>query len=145
MEESIKKHKFNGELGEIWEGLTPDQRAYVVARLDYPTKKDAAFHIGLKPQTIYQWPKEVERAYDLLKEDILLGAVDIIRVSLAKAAMIKVSGLDSDDERIKQAVATEILDREMGKPTQRNEHTGGDGGPIIVVNWDGVMGDDGTD
>lgn len=29
-----------------------------------------------------------------------------------------------------------LLDRRFGKAIQANEHTGKDGGPIVIVNWD---------
>ena len=57
----------------------------------------------------------------------------IIKEALQEAAKVKVKGLKSRDERIKQACSTEILDRELGKPTQRTEVTGQGGGEITVT------------
>ncbi|MBK8184287.1 MAG: hypothetical protein IPK63_15970 [Candidatus Competibacteraceae bacterium] len=36
--------------------------------------------------------------------------------------MVKTAGLDSDDEKLRQAVATEIIERAIGKVPQRNEN-----------------------
>jgi hypothetical protein len=38
--------------------------------------------------------------------------------------MVKVAGLDSDNEKIRQDAATEILDRQIGKPLQKSEVSG---------------------
>ena len=34
-----------------------------------------------------------------------------------------------------------LLDRRFGKAVQTNEHTGKDGGPIVIVNWDETNSD----
>jgi len=46
---------------------------------------------------------------------------------------IKLAGLDNRDERVRQAVATEIIEWELGKATQRQEHTGAEGRPIEII------------
>jgi len=46
--------------------------------------------------------------------------------------MVKVKGLDSVDEALRQRVASEIIEWEMGKATQRQEVSGRDGGPLKV-------------
>jgi hypothetical protein len=50
--------------------------------------------------------------------------MSIISDAVIEAARLKVQGLKSRKEPIAQAVASEILDRVMGKPTQRNEIKG---------------------
>ena len=42
----------------------------------------------------------------------------ILQDAAALAAEVKVSGLKSRDERVKQAAATEIIDRTIGKTDQ---------------------------
>jgi hypothetical protein len=77
---------------------------------------------------------------DILRKDKALRAVLILGEAVEEAAKVKVAGLKARDERIKQAVATEILDREFGKPTQRQEVTGADGGKVqieYVNDWRG--------
>ena len=113
-----QKSIFSDELGKILAGLSVDQVRYVVARMDYPTKGEAAKAIGLKPDTIYRWPDEVERAVELMALDAVESAKSIRRRNLIKAMAVKVKGLDSDDEAIRQKAATELIEWELGKAGQ---------------------------
>lgn len=99
---------------------------------DSPTKKDAAEAIGLEPNTVYSWPKIVDDAVERFADDVEAAALDIILANAGKAAMVKAAGLDSGDERTRQQVASEILDRVLGKPTQRQELAGPGGGPVPI-------------
>lgn len=110
--------------------LTLDQVRFVVARQEFATDKDAAESIGLKPDTVYRWPDEVKDAVRLMALDGLVTARHIRRRNLAKAMLVKVAGLDSDDENLRQRVATEIVEWEMGKATNKTELTGAEGGPV---------------
>ena len=124
------------EFREVWQSLNHNQKRYVLARLDFPTKKEAAKAIDIEPNTVYRWGDEVEQAIDLLRNDISNAAIEIITQATAKAAIVKVDGLDSCDEKVRQAAATEILDRNLGRPVQRNELTGAEGGGInITFGW----------
>lgn len=64
--------------------------------------------------------------------DGLVVARHIRRRNLAKAMMVKAAGLDAEDERIRQSVATELIEWEMGKATQKQEIAGAEGGAIFV-------------
>lgn len=55
-------------------------------------------------------PKKIKAAEDILIEE------------LVRAAQVKAEGLNSDDEKVRQAVSTEILERWMGKALQRVEN-----------------------
>ena len=127
MQESTEKRK---NLDELWLLLNENQRRYCVARLEHTSKKDAAEAVGLSEHTVYKWNGECEEVIKLLQEDAIQSAVVMIKNALAKAAMIKIDGLDSEDEKIRQAVASEILDRQLGKSVQRSELSGPNGGPI---------------
>jgi hypothetical protein len=118
------------QLSEIWKQLSRNQRRFVVAAQEFATKKEAAESIGLEPDTVYRWPKVVDDAIDLFSQDIESAALGIILNNAGKAAMIKAAGLDSDDEKIRQLSATEILDRVLGRPTQKQEISGKDGEAI---------------
>ena len=106
---------------EVWAQLDHNQRRFVVAMQECPTKAEAAKAIGVKPNTIYKWPDTVDDAIQLLATSIADAACDIIAQATAKAAMVKVVGLDSGDERIRQGVASEILDRRLGTAVQKSE------------------------
>lgn len=115
--------------------MTFDQLRYIAIRFEYSTKKEAAQAIGLEPDTVYHWPKEVDEVLYLIAVEAEAAARAILRQSLIKAAMVKISGLDSRDERIRQGSATEVLDRQLGKAIMRV--TGAEGGaiPLKIEEW----------
>ena len=112
----------------LWNELTPLQRRFVVSMQEYPTKKEAAEALGISPSTVYNWGQNsgVDDAVDFMSNNIALATLGILQANATKAAMVKAHGLDSDNEKIRQDVASEILDRQLGKATQRQEidHSG---------------------
>ena len=113
--------------------LTTDQKRFLVARLECSKDKDAAKMIGVSENTVKAWKYKgapIDEALDLMACDGIVFARHVRRRSLAKAIMVKKAGLDSDDEGLRQKVATEFIEWEMGKATQRSEHSGPDGGPV---------------
>lgn len=118
---------------ELWAKLTPTQKRFAVAMQEHPTKKDAAEAIGISPQTAYNFNGDVDAIIDFMVNNIALATLGIIQANATKAAQVKVEGLDSKDEKVKQAAATEILDRQLGKPTQRSEITGKDGEALHIT------------
>ena len=132
MGENQEKSSPDG-LEQVLARLTIDQIRFVVARQEFSTDKEAAEEIGVKPNTVYTWKHKglpIDEAVRLMAYDGVVVAKEMLRRNLAKAARIKVDGLDDSDDKLRQSVASEILDRELGKPTQRQEITGADGGPI---------------
>lgn len=125
----------------LWAGLSVNQRRYVVARQECASKKEAALAIGLEPNTIYNWPPSVEDAAVLFSTEVAAGALEILRASVAMAAMVKRAGMDSDNERIRQDAATEILDRVLGKALQRSDVTSG-GETMKTMTWTAPAGGD---
>lgn len=109
----------------IWEQLNRNQRRFVVAMLDQPTKKAGAEAVGIQENTVYRWPPIVDQAIELLLDDARNGAVSILVAAAAQAAITKVGGLESDDEAMQQEVASEILDRVIGKAHQTLDVTSG--------------------
>jgi len=141
-DQNIPNHTCSGEaetvsdLDALLGILTTDQLRFLVARTEASTDKAAAQGIGISPSTVKGWPKEQKQAIaDALRvmaQDGLITALHIRRRNLAKAMGVKVKGLDSGDERVRQGVATEIIEWELGKATQRNEVTGADGGHLLI-------------
>jgi len=124
------------QFADVWSQLTPPQRRFVVAMQEYPTKKEAAVALGISPNTVYNWPSVVDDAIVIATNNVALATLGIITANATKAAMVKVKGMDSYDEKIAQAAATEILDRNIGKPVQRQELSGADGNALtIVINY----------
>lgn len=103
--------------------LSRDQLRFVVAMQEYPTKGEAAAAIGIKPDTVYHWPKVVDEALLLLRRDVAEAARAMNRRALLKAMAVKVAGLDSDDETVRQRTATELIEWQLGKATQPTDVT----------------------
>ena len=125
----------SNELAEIESQLSLSQIRFLVARMECPTDKEAAIAIGMTEGAVKSWNKDgskqlIDKALRLMVHDGIVTAQEILRRSLAKAAAVKAAGLDADDERIRQLVATEIIDRGLGKVAQRTELTGKDGEAI---------------
>ena len=118
--------------------LSTDQIRFAIARNEYPTDKATAEAIGIKPDTVYHWPDVVRDAVRLMVGDGAVTALHLRKRNLGKAMAVKVAGLDSDDERLRQSVATEVVEWELGKATQRSEHTGKDGEAIVFREIGGV-------
>jgi len=120
----------------ILERLTFDQIRFIVARQHLSTDKAAAEEVGIKPDTIKKWKHRgapIDTAVRLMKLDSIALAREIRSRNLAKAMAVKVAGLDSDDDRMRQGVATEIIEWEMGKAEQPQKHKGtGDKGQIVI-------------
>jgi len=105
-----------------------DQIRFVVARQEHPTDKETAEAISISPDTVKYWKRNgapIDETCTLMALDGLIVASDLRRRNLAKAMMVKVSGLDlEDDERLRQSVASEIIEWELGKAKQGLEHSG---------------------
>jgi hypothetical protein len=130
----IQEKSISERFSVIWAQLNHNQRRFVVAMQESSTKREAATAIELEPDTVYRWPSIVDEAVELMALNIKDAAIDILANATAKAAMVKLAGLDSANEKIRQDVATEILDRQLGKPLQKSELTGQGGGPIETRN-----------
>ena len=121
------------KLSQVLDRLTTDQIRFIAARQEHSTDKDAAQAIGIKPDTVYQWTHKgvpIAEAVRLMAFDGLVTTLHIRRQNLIKAMLVKVAGLDSEKEQIRQSVATEVIEWEVGKATQKTEVTGKDGGTI---------------
>jgi hypothetical protein len=122
------------ELDAILDQLPTDRIRFLIARTDCDTNKDAARAVGLTEAAVKSWPKEhkdlIEQARLLMAKDGVITAMHLRRRNLAKAMAVKVRGLDSPDERVRQGAATEIIEWEMGRAVQRGELSGKDGGPL---------------
>ena len=149
MSEIVQENPENSiseQLESILSLLSTDQIRFVIARLETTTDKEAAESVNLKPDTVYHWKSRdeapIEEALQLMIADGLIVAHHVRRRNLAKAMMVKVAGLDSEDERLRQNVSTEIIEWEMGRATQGVE-LGGKGGGALLIRV--IYGDDGTD
>ena len=109
------------ELEGLLESLSLNQIRYAVARQTEIDKGAAALVCGLQPDTVYRWGPEVEEAVRLIARDTVITALHLQRRMIARAMAVKVAGLSSDNEHIRQACAAELLDRGLGKAVQRTD------------------------
>lgn len=113
-------------LAEIMRLLSVQQIRFVIARQECKSDKEAAELIGTTPTAVKSWDNKplIDEAVRLMIYDGVITARELRRRNLAKAMAIKVSGLDiEDDERLRQNVATEIIEGELGKPKQQTDIT----------------------
>ena len=114
-----REEKYTSEqLTAVLEQLSVDQIRFIVARLEFATDKEAADAVGISAQTVYRWPAIVKEAARMMAVDGLVTAQHLRKRHVAKAMLIKTGGLDSTSEGIRQRVATEIIEGEMGKAAQ---------------------------
>jgi hypothetical protein len=117
----------------LWAVLSHNQQRFAVAMLECPTKKEAAIAVGLEPDTVYRWNGETDVVIAYMRDRARDAAFGVLESAVVKAATIKRAGLDSNDEKMRQDVASEVLDRVLGRATQRTEVSGPDGGPIVLT------------
>jgi len=101
--------------------LTTDQIRFVIARQEFSTDKETAEALEISPATVKAWKLKgypIDEAVRLMVLDGLVVAAELRRRHLAKAMAVKVKGLDEKDKRLRQSVASEIIEWEMGKATQ---------------------------
>ena len=129
-----KKQQKNEPNIDIWSKLSTDHWRYITARIEDPalSKGATAKYLKIPEQRVYHWPSYVDECLQLTIEDVHFAAMQQRKQTLLKAIATKMSGLDSEDESVRQKVATELIEWELGKATQKNEITGKDGGDIII-------------
>jgi len=117
----IPNSSSDGELAAILPLLSYAQMRYVTARLHIPEKSAAAKAVNILPATMYKWPDYVERAVILIGQQQLDSARYLLEHTLVRAMMVKIAGLDSPKEQTRQAVATEIIEWNLGRPRQQTD------------------------
>jgi hypothetical protein len=128
------------DLQTVLNQLEDNRLDYVRARSLVNSDAQAIKDIGISKTAFYKWPaEEREKLNELaqqLKRATVARAIMALQAAAEEAALVKIAGLKSRDERLKQSAATEILDRNIGKPSQSIK-LGGDGGePIKVIPYD---------
>jgi hypothetical protein len=122
-------------VNELLAQCTPEQRKWIAERLLSKSDSAAAKAIGIHPGSVARWKRSVDldAIVGALLADPIAQALEIISSAVPDAAKVKIDGLKSRKDNIKQAAATEILSRAIGTPTQRVEHLGEGGGPVGVT------------
>lgn len=108
------------DLLAVLETLGDKDLAYVDARSKVFSTAEALRNSKINKAWYYDKPQaERERLDEIalaFKREVILRANMVLDDAVVKAAEVKVKGLDSRDERVKQAASTEILDRRIGRP-----------------------------
>jgi len=109
---------------------TPDKLSLVRALIDCGfNKTDALKKIGKSKSWLYSIPEdELERLIDIAKEynfAIELQAYDKLRAAVNHAVDVQVKLIDARDDRVKQAAINQVLDRGLGKVTDKVDVTSG--------------------
>jgi len=125
------------DLQTVLNQLQDNRLDYVRARSLVNSDAQAIKDIGISKTAFYKWPaEEREKLNELaqqLKRATVARAIMALQAAAEEAAQVKIAGLKSRDERLKQSAATEILDRNIGKPKQAVDVTTG-GEPLKIVN-----------
>ena len=126
-------------LEQLLEQLNTNQKRFIIARQEHTTDKEAALSIDISPDTVKNWKYNgapIDNIVALMANDGVVMALHLRRKALAKAMAVKVAGLDSENEKVRQDVATEVIEWELGKATQRQEVGSIDNEPIkIKLTW----------
>lgn len=124
-----------GDIKSALEALDNQRRDYVWARSSAKSDNEARRMAHIAGSSFARWEdkQELNTLAFKISTDRKLRADIILESVLDKAAEIKAAGLDSKKESVRQSVASEILDRLMGKPAQPVQQTGRDGGPLEIV------------
>jgi len=132
----MNRTKMN-DLKTILDQLEDNRLDYVLARSKTKSDADGIRNSGVGKTTFYGWDKEerdkLNELAQKLKRETAIRALMLLQDAVEEAATVKIQGMKSRNEHIKQNAASEILDRQLGKPTQRTEHTGDGGGEIGIT------------
>src|SRR3990172_7389835 len=93
---------------------------YVLKRSSTNSKAAAYTAAGLSESWYYNFSEDERKLMEDLADELhyekAIQAELILRDAAPEAAAVKVKGMASFDQRVKQQAATEILDRTIGKP-----------------------------
>lgn len=132
------------DLQTILDQLNDRELDYVTERSRVTTETAALKAAGIGKTAFYEWPEE-RRAFlsDValkLKRRAKVRAQLVLEEAAERAAERIVELIDSKNPNVALRAASDLLDRTAGKPTQRQEITGAQGGDI-VIRWSNDLDD----
>ena len=127
------KSDFDATLDELISELDINERRYVFARALVSTDKEAYEEIGVSYNWLNSHGKEHlnDIASELVK-DVGFQMMQLIKQNGVAAVKEKIKQLKSRDERIRAQASTELIDRNLGKPTQKVDQKSDDKMEIVV-------------
>jgi transposase len=126
------------------QGLRPEELDYVMARSSNNSIAKACKEANLSESTVYRWDNrdQLDALAAALRLDRHVEVELKLRDALPEAVQVVIAGLKERKYDTQFKAAVEILDRTLGKPTQKQEVTGKiDGEMVINLSWD-IDGDE---
>jgi hypothetical protein len=124
--------------------LEPEHLDYVMAKSSHNSIAKACAAAGLSQSTVYRWDNR-----DYLEELALALRLDRhvevelkLREALPDAVKTIIDGLKERRYSAQFKAAVEILDRTLGKPTQKIDQKTEHSGTVVVVNWEEEVAND---
>lgn len=116
------------------QGLTPNELDFVMARSSINSVKEACKSAGISQSTLYGWDnrEELEEIALALRLDRHVEVELKLRDALPAAVEVIIEGLKERKYDTKFKSAVEILDRTMGRPTQRVDQKTENSGEVTV-------------
>lgn len=123
------------DLSNVFDGLDAREIDYVKMRANAKSNFEALKLAKLSQGWLRVRDKdELFKRAMAIKGNSVMQAQSLLEESLLEAVKVKTAGLKARDERIKQSVSTEIIDRVMGKPSQHMDvTTNGESLPGITI------------
>lgn len=115
--EGTGEHR-NPQIQEKLARLCHGQLRYVVARLRTSSKKAAVEEVHIPYETVTHWPAYVDETVSLLLLDTVASARALLVRDVAQAMAVKLAGLESTDEKIRQRAASEVVEWNLGRAAQ---------------------------
>ena len=126
------------DLKQELEQLDDNRLAFVLARSKTTSTKQACKDADISTSTFYSWDdrENLERLANEMKVDRAVEVEMRLRDALPDAVQVVIDGLKERRYTTQFKAAVEILDRTLGKPTQKIDQKTEHSGSLIVVNWD---------
>ena len=120
--------------------LEPKELDYVMARSSSNSIAAACREAELSTSTFHNWDNkdDLEELALKLRLDRHAEVELKLRQALPDAVEVIIEGLKERKYDTKFKAAVEILDRTMGRPTQKIDQNTKHTGEVVVVNWDDV-------
>jgi len=116
------------DLNPLLDNLGDAELEYVFARARVLSDTEACRQAGIARSTFYRWGEtrraELNEIAQQVRRRVRLRVQRILEDKAEDAAHALVQGLESEDERIQQKAAVEILDRAVGKAPEEHHVTG---------------------
>jgi hypothetical protein len=114
-----------------------DQRLdYVMARSRVNSDAQAIRQSGVPKATFYCWTKEerdhLNELSQKIKRNVTLRMIAKLEEAGEDAVAALLATLKSRNESVKQRAAVEVMDRLLGKPTQKQELSNKDNEPLVI-------------